>query len=125
MDDFLFYFLAGMFGEELVRRLATKKVYFPLLWLACTIIVGIIFTTLTLMLFVTGIFSDHPPPAQGFIGHAKDFMHFHFVMIQPWAFLFYSGMGFMLALSYRAHYHNRQRHQNDSGKDKGQAGDPR
>ena len=110
MDDFLFYFLAGMFGEELVRLMATKKVYFPLLWFVCSASIALVFMLVTLLFFFMDLYQGRAPD-KAFTGHVKDFMSFHFVLIQPLASLFYAGMGFFLAVSYRWHYRNSQKQQ--------------
>ena len=114
VDDHLVYFLSGILGEELVRRLATKKVYFPLLWLLCSVFVGVVFMVLTLILFISDLYFDRAPD-QSFIEHVRDFVNFHFILTQPWASLLYGGLGLMLAMAYRWHYHDLKKKKSSVG----------
>ena len=108
MGDFLFYFLSGMLGEELMRKLATRPYGFLVLWLIGFVLLNIL---ILIFLFVLGVISfvkvgipENQTLASTIISFTYDLFYFFFVMIQPWGLLFSLGVGLLLAVGYRAHY---------------------
>jgi len=114
MDDLFWYFLAGMFGEELMRKIATKPYGFWLLWVICTILVNVL---IFLFIFILGVMtvvktgedgSGEPFSISSFF---YNFMNFSFVIIQPWEFIFSIVMGLVVAISYRISYRKKMKEQ--------------
>ena len=108
MDDFLTYFLAGMLGEDLLRRLATKPYGFIILWFSSFLFVNLLFM---LILIVFGIVTmlqvgipEEETLIEVFLSFVKDFSYFFFVIAQPWASVASIIGGLMLTLGYRSHY---------------------
>ena len=110
MDDFLFYFLAGMFGEELLRKIATRPFGFWVLWLMGFILVSIFALIFLFSLALLGLFKAGIPSEQSLFSTllfiVRDVLVFFLVMMQPWAALFSSVMGLLFAIGYRWHYRN-------------------
>ena len=108
MDDFLFYFLAGMFGEELLRKIATRPYGFMILWLMGFVLVNLFFIILAGSFIILGIFSD-PAADQSVLRYVIDSFTLIAVDSQPWSTLLALGMGLLLAISYHAHYRDNLR----------------
>ena len=113
MDDFLSYFLAGMFGEELLRKIATRPFGFWVLWLMGFILVSIFALIFLFSLALLGLFKAGIPSEQSLFSTllfiVRDVLVFFLVMMQPWAALFSSVMGLLFAIGYRLHYRNNLR----------------
>ena len=111
MNEFLTYFLAGMLGEEMLRKIATRPFGFWVLWLIGFILVSIIFLLFMFSLAFFSFFKVGLQPEESLSSIAYAGLVFFFVTIQPWAGLFFLGMGLLFALSYHWHYRNRLRNQ--------------
>ena len=109
MDDFLSYFLAGMFGEELLRKIATRPYGFMILWLMGFILANLFFIILLISLASLTAFKQGISPDISLLSFARDFLVFFFVTIQPWAALCALGMGLLFAIGYRWHYRDNLR----------------
>ena len=103
MNDFLTYFMAGMLGEELMRKIATRPYGFWVLWLVWFVLVNIFFIILDGVFITLGIFTD-PAADDSIPRYIWESFYLTFAELQPWAVLLALGMGFLLALSYRHHY---------------------
>ena len=108
MEDFLLYFMAGMLGEEFVRRLATRPRGFLWLWGMAAITTNLLVFIFILGLGVIGLIrsgrdggSGHPFSLSVFF---HDLMVFFFFMIQPWELGLSLITGLAFAISYRQHY---------------------
>ena len=103
MDDFLAYFLAGMFGDELMRKIATRPYGVVYLWLIGFILVYVYFIILVGVVIAFAIFTD--PAADDSIFHfIVDGFALMAVESQPWSTLLALVGGLMFALAYRGHY---------------------
>ena len=108
MDDFLFYFLSGMLGEKMMRKIATHPYGFLFLWLIGFFLLNIIILIFLVVLGMISFFkvgiSENQTLASAILSFTHDLFYFFFVMIQPWGLLFSLGMGLLLAIGYRIHY---------------------
>ena len=108
MDEFLLYFLGGMFGAELIRKIATRPYGFLVLWLMSFILVNILAVIFVLSLGFLALFKVGIAAGQSLFSTMlliiRDWLVFFFVMMQPWAALFCLGVSFLFALSYYGHY---------------------
>ncbi len=113
MDDFITYFLAGMFGEELIRKMATRPFGFMYLWLIGFILVNICIILLLIAIGLTGLFkvgiAQDETILSTLFSFIRDLSNFFFIMIQPWGAIAASGFGLLFALSYYGHYRNHAR----------------
>ena len=105
MDDFLFYFLAGMFGEELLRKIATRPYGFIVLWLVGFVLVNLFFIILLSSVIILAIFTD-PAADPSILRFVVDSFALAAVESQPAASLLALGLGFLLALGYYSHFRN-------------------
>ena len=104
MDDFLTYFLAGMLGEELLRKIATRPFGFWVLWLIGFLFVNILLFLLLFFLAFLSFLKAGIQPEESLFSIIREGLSFFFVTIQPWATLVALGGGILLAISYRSHY---------------------
>jgi len=111
MEDFFLYFIAGMIGEELMNKLATRPYGFWILWL-----IGLAVTSLVIFLLIVAHVITSIILTGGYDGPMNSFsifdvFHFifysFFVSVQPWALLISLVMGFLFAMAYRDAYKNK------------------
>ena len=118
VDEFLLYFLGGMFGAELIRKIATRPYGFLVLWLMSFILVNILAVIFVLSLGFLTLFEVGIAAGQSLFSTIlliiREGLVFFFVMMQPWAALFCLGVSFLLAFSYYGHYHNSLRESQES-----------
>lgn len=109
MDEFLLYFLGGMFGAELIQKIATRPYGFLVLWLMSFILVSIFFIIMFGSFMILGIFTD-PAADQSIVHYLLDSVVLLWEkIILPWGILFSLGVSFLLAFSYYGHYRLRLR----------------
>jgi len=108
MDDFLAYFLAGMFGEEFLRKIATRPYGVMYLWLIGFVIANVFFIILAGSFIVLGIFTD-PAADPSILRYVFDSFTLIAVESQPGATLLALVMGLMFALGYRGHYRDKSK----------------
>jgi len=111
MEDFFFYFIAGMIGEELMHKLATRPYGFWLLWLIGVGVMNLLIFLFFIVMVVISAFKTGGDDGSGqpfsILNFAHDFLHFFFITTQPWLLLFSLAMGFLLAMAYRDAYKRR------------------
>ncbi len=104
MDEFLLYFLGGMFGAELIKKIATRPYGFLVLWLMSFILVSVFFIIMFSSVIIVGIFTD-PAAEQSLMQYLLDSVALLYLkIILPWGILFCLGVSFLFALSYYGHY---------------------
>jgi len=108
MDDFLTYFLAGMLGEEFMRKMATRPYGFLYLWLIGFILTYILFFMVLSFLIIIWIFTD-PAADSGILSYVFSIYSLVAIDSQPGATYFALCIGLMFSLGYRFHYLDKQR----------------
>jgi len=108
MDDFLTYFLAGMLGEEFMRKIATRPYGFLYLWLIGFILTYIFFFMLLSFFIVLGVFTD-PVADSGILNYVFSSYSLATVKLHPQATYLALVMGLFFAGSYRLHYRLKMR----------------
>ena len=103
MDDFLTYFLAGMLGEELLRKIATRPFGFWVLWAIGFTLIILFFTLLISVVVIAGIFTD-PAAEESVLRYVLDCFALVVREFKLWPVLAALGGGILLAISYRSHY---------------------
>ncbi len=111
MDDLFTYFLFGMFGEEVLRKLATRPYGFVFLWLLGFILANIFVVVVLLTLGSLSLFSEGVSPDETVATTVVHFFsslgQFFFVVMQPWGIIFSATVGLLFSMGYRWHYrHN-------------------
>jgi len=113
MDDFITYFLAGMFGTELIRKVATRPFGFMYLWLMCFVLVNIcmllLFVVFGLIAFLKVGMVQNETILSTMFNFVRDLSYFFFVIIQPWGIITACVLGLVFAVSYHGHYRNHVR----------------
>lgn len=120
MDDFLSYFLGGMFGAKLMSKIATRPYGFWLLWLIGFVLMNIIILIFLSLLGMISFFKVGIPENQTLISalmsFVYDLLYFFFVMIQPWGLMFSLVMGSLFAIGYRVQQKEKRGHNGSRGK---------
>ena len=108
MGDFVFYFLAGMFGEELMRKIATRRYGVFVLWFIGFVLINVCIFMFLVLLFIVSFVKVGALPGLSLLSSImsglRDLLSFFFVTMQPEAVIFSLGMGFLFALGYLWHY---------------------
>lgn len=91
--------LAGMLGEDLMRKIATRPFGFWVLWGIGFLLMNILFIALIVSLYLFSLFSGE---VMG--DPLLEFIYGPYMMLQPGMTLVPLGLGFMFALGYRGHY---------------------
>ena len=110
MDDFIFYFLAGMFGEELMRKIATRRYGIFILGFVGFVLINVFIFIFLVLLFIVSFVKEGALPGLSLLSSImsglRDLLLFFFVTMQPEAVIFSLGMGFVFALGYLWYYRN-------------------
>lgn len=119
MNEFLLYFFAGMFGEELIRKLAARPFGLMYISLMLFLFFNIIFVALIMTLIIFSIFTD-PAADQSLLHYLTSDIYDGLAIIMteivPWVEVFLLCVSFLLAISYRAHYLDKHPEAHDNSK---------